>query len=136
MPSRCTSLVLHSKPVQQNCLRFFKNFKKQCALQGLMKLKLLRELLLLTNFLHQKVRKNKKTTKGSSFKMARGFFFLTLRLPMPHMWFSELFKFQSFFSHLLLVLELKTKFIEFWTKFRKKQVKFLSSSTAKLAAFS
>ena len=33
--SRCTILLLCSKPVRQNCLRFFKTFKKQCALQGL-----------------------------------------------------------------------------------------------------
>ena len=32
LSSKCTSLVLHSKPVQRNCLHFF---KKQCALKGL-----------------------------------------------------------------------------------------------------
>ena len=31
-PSRCTSLLLRSKLVQRNCLRFFKNFKKLRAL--------------------------------------------------------------------------------------------------------
>ena len=29
--SRCISLPLHSKPVQRNMPRFFKNFKKQCV---------------------------------------------------------------------------------------------------------
>ena len=28
LQSRCTSLLLRSKPVQQNCLRFLENFKK------------------------------------------------------------------------------------------------------------
>ena len=32
LPSKCTSLLLRSKPVQKNCLRFFRNFTKQCAL--------------------------------------------------------------------------------------------------------
>ena len=33
--SRCITLLVDSKPVQRNCLRFFKNFKKQCALKEL-----------------------------------------------------------------------------------------------------
>ena len=32
LASRCTNLLLRSKPVQRNCLSFFKNFKKQCGL--------------------------------------------------------------------------------------------------------
>ena len=28
---KLTSVLLRSKPTQQNCLQFFKNFKKQCA---------------------------------------------------------------------------------------------------------
>ena len=31
LPPRCTSLLLCSKPVQQNYLYFFKNFKTQCG---------------------------------------------------------------------------------------------------------
>ena len=86
LPSRCTSLLLCIKPVQQNWLRFFKKFKKQCALLGLMKLKLLGETLLLTIFLHQKVTKNQKMTKGLSFKTTRGFLtcLLTLKRRMTH----------------------------------------------------
>ena len=45
-----------------------------------MKLKLLRETLLLTIFLHYKVRKNQKMTKGPSFETTRGF--LTWRYPL------------------------------------------------------
>ena len=40
MPSRCTSLLLCSKPVQQKCPHCFKRFKKQGTLYGLMKPKL------------------------------------------------------------------------------------------------
>ena len=65
--SRYTSLLLRNKPVQGNLLQFFKNFTKQCVLQGLMKLKLLRETLSLTTFLHQEVRKNLKKDKRILF---------------------------------------------------------------------
>ena len=33
-PSKCTSLLLRSKPVQRNCLRFFKNFKNSTCCKG------------------------------------------------------------------------------------------------------
>ena len=67
-PYRCTSFQQHSNPVQQNWLRFFENFEIQCAIQGLIQLKLLGEMLLLTIDLHQNVRKNNKMTKGPSFE--------------------------------------------------------------------
>ena len=81
LPSRCTSLLLRNKPVQRNRLRFSKKFQKQCALYRLMKLRLLRETLLLSIFLHQKVRKNQKMTKGLSFETTSRFltWLLTLR---------------------------------------------------------
>ena len=101
LPSRCTSLLLCIKPVQQNWLRFFKKFKKQCALLGLMKLKLLGETLLLTIFLHQKVTKNQKMTKGLSFKTTRGFLtcLLTLKRRMTHKCgFLDCFSFSHFLA--------------------------------------
>ena len=73
MPPRFTNLLLCSKPVQRNWLHFFKKFKKQCALKGLMKLKLLRQTPLLTIVFHYKVRKNQEKIKGPSFGSTRRF---------------------------------------------------------------
>ena len=101
LSSRCTSLLLRSKPEQQNWLCFFKKFKKQCALLGLMKLKLLRGTLFLTIIMDQKVRKNKKMTKGPSLEIARGLLIclLTLRLRMPHICgFLDCFSFSHFLN--------------------------------------
>ena len=55
-----------------------------------------------------------------------GHYALSLRPRMPHN-FLDCFSFSHFFSHLLSLLELKTKFIKFCTKFLIKQVKFLPS---------
>ena len=68
--SRCTSLLLCSTPIPRNCLRFSKYFKKQCSIQGLMRLTLLRERLLLSTFLYQKMKKKiQKRRKDPIWRM-------------------------------------------------------------------
>ena len=105
-PSRCTNLLLRSKPVQQNYLRFFKNVKSQCGLYELMKLQSLRETHLLSIFLHYKVKKNKKIMKELSLSLSLSLSWdcplildlsLNLRVRMPHIYvFLDYFSFGSF----------------------------------------
>ena len=91
-----------------------------------MKLKLIRETLLLTIFLLQKVTKNQKMTKGPCSETTREFLAVNPQTGnATYMWFSGLFQFLPFFGHFLSDLERKTKFIKIWTKFQIKQVKFL-----------
>ena len=111
--------------VQRNWLRFFKNFKKQCALQGLMKLKLLRETLLLTIFLHQKVRKDQRMTKRPPFEITRGFltWLLTLRRRMPHMCgFLDCFSFSHFLAFSCGFQNVGLSSLNFQVKFLKFQM--------------
>ena len=80
-PPRYNSLLLHRKSLQRNWLRFSKYFKKWFELQGLMKLKLLRERYLFRTFQYQKVTQNEKMIEGLSFNTTYGFLtqLLTLR---------------------------------------------------------
>ena len=104
LPSECTSLLLRSKRLQQNCLPFFKT---QCVLQGLMKLSLLQKVLLLEIFfalLGEKESKYHKRSLFCSFPMKRD---LSLsHQPPKHFYinFSSLSQFQAFFWILSYVL--------------------------------
>ena len=101
-----------------------------------MKLKSLRETLLLTIFLQYKVRNNQKSIKGPSFTTTRGFltWLLTFRLRMPHVCeFLDCLSFiLFFFDYFLSHLACKTKFITFRSIIWIKQVKFLPSRCTSL----
>ena len=132
--SKCASLMLYDKPVQANWLLFLRIYKKQFALWVLMKLKLLREMLLLNIFLHEKMRKNQKITERLCSETSCGFLTFCWALDAGcHICVvlrTDLVL--AIFRHLQLPLKQKKKFIEFWTKFRIKQVKFLLSRCTNL----
>ena len=101
LPSKCTSQLLHRKPLKRNCLHFFKTFKKQCALESLMKVNLLLEMLLLLIFLDQKVKKNQNLIKEPSLGTPRGLLpcLLSLSLGMtPIGVFSDYFSLSNFLA--------------------------------------
>ena len=110
--------ALHSKTIQQKCLRFFKKLKTQCALQGLTKLNLLREVLFLWIILHQDVNENQNATKETSFGAPCVDLSSNLQpLKDGYTHFSGLFQFQPYFGHYLLDLEIGTKLIKLCPKF-------------------
>ena len=112
--SRCTSLLLCSKPVQRNWLRFFKNFKKQCTLQGIIKLNLLWEMLLLAFFLPENVRKTQNVTKRHSFRTGLRFLISLLNV-RPQMTFicsfMDCFSFSNFYANSCCFLNLRKSWL-------------------------
>ena len=114
---------------------FFQNFKKQCVLWGLMKLKLLQETLLLTIYLHYKVREHEKMTKGPSFQPTTRFliWLLTVRRQMPHIFgFMDCFSFSHFLATSCQFSFVRLNSLKFWTKFWKTQINFLMSTCTSL----
>ena len=86
----------------------------------LLKVNLFSQMLLLSIFLHEKMKKNQNMIKESSFGTPHGLLtcLLTLSLrTMPVGVVSGLLKFQPFFGHFLLSLQEKTKFIKIYTNF-------------------
>ena len=95
-----------------------------------MKLNLLPEILLLSLFLHYKVKKNQKRMKERSFGTPHGFltFLLTLSLRMtPIGVFPDDLNFSHFSATSCCFKKKKSKFIKFCTKFYIKQATFLPS---------
>ena len=114
-------------------------------LYGLKKPKLLGETLLLSIFLHQKVRQNQKITRRLSFETAQEFLTCLLTLTLEfnpyapsatYVQFSGVYQFQPFLGHCLLLLKLKTKLITFCIEFQVREVKVLPSRTTSLLLYS
>ena len=100
-----------------------------------MKAKLLPQMLLLSVFLHYRVRQNQNMFKEPSFGTPRGLstFLLTLILrTTPIDVFRDYFSFSHFWGDFLLPLEQKTNFIKICTKFGVKQAIILLSECTSL----
>ena len=67
LASKCTSLLLRSKPIQQNYWHFLKDFKLKRALSGIMKERLLVKMLLMEIILGPKVTMNQVATRKPCF---------------------------------------------------------------------
>ena len=101
--SRWTSLLLCSKPVQQNWLRLFKNFKKPCA-QRVNETKVTSRNIFIDNLFALESRKESRNDQRILFwpSSARGFLtcLLTLRSQVPYICgFLDCFS----FSHCLAI---------------------------------
>ena len=100
-----------------------------------MKANLPPEMLLLSIFLHYKVRQNQNMFKETSFGTPRGLltFLLTLILrTTPIEVFRNYFSFSHFWGDFLLPLEQKTNFIKICTKYGVKQAIILLSECTSL----
>ena len=104
VPCKCSSLLLCSKPVQENCLllsilNILKSFQTQCAIYGLAKLNLLLEMRLYQIIFNQEEIKIQNIKKGPSFGALRRVLtcLIILSLRKTHICaFSDYFSFSHF----------------------------------------
>ena len=119
--SNCTSLLLFSKPRQQNCPYFFKYFKNHCALRvnGSKLTFVFKKLLLLQILLLHKVKKNLDATKsfiwGSSQSLG---LFLNTWVRQTHMTHFQDFSFKHFLGTSCYFSKLRVKLLNSALNFR------------------
>ena len=126
--SKCTSLLLRSKPVQRNWWHFFTIFQKIVRVLGVNETKLPFRNAFLVDLFALKIQKASKNEER--IHLWDSFWSLDLSLnpqpPNDAIWqFPSLFSFRPFFGYFLLFLEEKTKSIRFCTKLHVKATTIL-----------
>ena len=118
LASQKPSLLLHSKSLQQNYHRSFRNFKPKSVLYRLMRLRWLVKTLAMDIILRLKVTIKMETTKNPCFGSSSRFVSCALILTLRN---TYIYVFRAFLAHLLWFLEAKYKIVTSYAKFRAKR---------------
>ena len=128
LASRCTSLLLCSKPVQRNYRHFFQRFQTEGCILRVNKSKLLVNTILMEIIWQLQIAMIKLKTKKHCFGYFARFVVCGLTLQIAKsvylLFFSNIVWILRFLCHFLLVLEAGSKLTAFHTKFFLKAVVF------------